>query len=333
MEHRPSHERPGAPRARSLPFASPGSGFNPAASPLRLAPNDACWPPEFEPVEPAPEELWALGRLELLQSQPAEPRRLAIVGTRSPSPYGLAQAEHFGRSLARLGICVVSGMARGIDTAAHSACLQAGGDAIAVLGSGVDRPWPEGPLARSLATEGLLLSEYAPGTPPRRHHFPLRNRLIAALAPAVLVIEAAYRSGSLITAQWALDLGRDVLALPGPVDQPGHRGCHRLIRQGALLVESPYQVLEALGWTASAPDPAVRGQASPESSVPGPERGSAADSLEWQILAALHSGSLSPADLARQLSRPLSEVLTLVVELELAGALVRTSGGAVRRAE
>ncbi|MHC4375534.1 MAG: DNA-processing protein DprA [Planctomycetota bacterium] len=302
--------------------------------PVHLGPLEADWPAEFEHLDPPPNELWLRGRRELL-SPAGAPRRLAIVGTRTPTPYGLGQAAHFAGSLARLGVTIVSGLARGIDAAAHAASLGAAGcgvsgcgasgATVAVLGSGVDRVWPASPLAERMAREGLLLSEYPPGTPPRRHHFPQRNRLIAALAPAVLVVEAAYRSGSLITAQWAADLGREVLVIPGPVDGPGHRGCHRLIRQGALLVESPYQVLEALGWLPDRPRPADE--------LPLEDSGERPRSLEWQLLEQLGSQALDPESLATRIGCRLSTVLGLITRLELAGALVRTHGGRVRRAE
>ena len=155
--------------------------------------------------------------------------------------------EAFVRHAVELGPKLVSGLARGIDSAAHEAALEAGGATIAVLGSGVDCPWPAGPLAERMALEGLLLSEYAPGTAPRRHHFPERNRLISGLCSAVVVIEAAAASGSLITARWAIDQGRSVHALPGRVDHPMARGCHRLLREGAWLVEDPEEVLARLG--------------------------------------------------------------------------------------
>ncbi len=295
------------------------------AVPVHLDPREPDWPAEFEHLDRPPPELWLRGRRELLASEAPTPRRLAIVGTRAPTPYGLEQAAHFAGTLARFGVTIVSGLARGVDTAAHRACLEAGGATLAVLGSGVDRPWPASGVAERLAREGLMLSEHPPGTPPRRHHFPQRNRLIAALAPAVLVVEAAYRSGSLITAQWAADLGRDVFAIPGPVDLPGHRGCHRLIRQGALLVESPYQVLEALGWL-----PEHTGDRPAQVPVAA---GEPRDSLEWRLLEALGSHARAPQELASQLGRDLGEVLALITRLELAGALVRTSGGRVRRAE
>ena len=253
------------------------------------------------------------GRPELLRA----PALVAIVGTRAPTPYGTAQAARFARALAAAGVGVVSGLARGIDEAAHAAALEAGGDTIAVLGSGVDRPWPAGELAERVAREGALVSELEPGTPARRHHFPRRNRLISGLADAVLVIEAAFASGSLITARWAADQGRTVLALPGRVDHPMARGCHRLLREGALLAEDPEDVLRELG---------LAGPSGAET-----DRGAeAGPSPEW--LTHLRGETLSADELAERSGVPVSELLARLVELELAGRLARGPGGLWRLA-
>jgi DNA processing protein len=239
-----------------------------------------------------------------------------VVGTRSPTPYGQSQAERFARAFARAGVLVVSGLARGIDEIAHRAALEGGGETLAVLGCGVDRPWPSGALSDRLATEGLLISEYEPGTPPARHHFPLRNRLIAALSGAVVVIEAAFRSGSLITAHWGSEQGRAVFALPGRVDQPMARGCHRLIAEGAALLEEPAQVLEALGIEAGrAPEAASR--------MP-------LDARRERLLAGLLGETLRAEELAERTGTGLSECLALLSELELDGRVVRAPGGLYR---
>lgn len=210
-----------------------------ANAPYLLEPGSDRWPAELDLIDAAPERLWARGCLHLLERGP----RVAIVGTRAPSAYGEAQAARFGRELALAGVVVVSGLARGCDQAAHRAALDAGGATIAVIGSGVDRPWPEGETTERMMRAGLVLSEHAPGTPPRPHHFPLRNRLVSGLCRGVLVIEAATASGTLITARWAVDQGRKVWALPGRVDHPLARGCHKLLRDGATLVESPEEIL------------------------------------------------------------------------------------------
>jgi DNA processing protein len=279
---------------------------------IHLTPADAAWPTEFEGLQPAPRELWLRGRRELLARRP----RVAVVGTRSPTPYGQSQAERFARAFARAGVLVVSGLARGIDEIAHRAALEGGGETLAVLGCGVDRPWPSGALSDRLATEGLLISEYEPGTPPARHHFPLRNRLIAALSGAVVVIEAAFRSGSLITAHWGSEQGRAVFALPGRVDQPMARGCHRLIAEGAALLEEPAQVLEALGIEAGrAPEAASR--------MP-------LDARRERLLAGLLGETLRAEELAERTGTGLSECLALLSELELDGRVVRAPGGLYR---
>ena len=281
----------------------------------RLVPGDAAWPPPFDTLEGAPTEVWIRGRAEALR----EERRVAIVGTRSPTPYGEAQARRFAHAAARAGAVVISGLARGIDEAAHRAALDAGGLTIAVLGSGVDRPWPEGPLAAEVAAGGLLVSEFPPGMAPRKHHFPQRNRLISALGTAVLVVEAAWASGSLITAHWAADQGRGVYALPGRVDHPMARGCHRLLREGATLVESPEEWLTELGW---GPPPA-------HPTSEGPKRGR----VERELLAALTGETLSAGELAARTDLGLAEVLTELVLMELAGSVVRAPGGLFRRTE
>lgn len=280
--------------------------------PLHLRPGSPTWPTELDEIDAPPAELWMGGALERWRSGP----RLAIVGSRAPTPYGEAQAARFAAELAERGVAIVSGLARGIDACAHRAALEAGGLTIAVLGSGVDRPWPEGELTERIRREGILLSEYPPGQPPRRHHFPLRNRLISGLCAGVLVVEAARASGSLWTARWAADQGRAVFALPGRVDHPMARGCHRLLREGAALVESPAELAAELGWAAA---------------PLGDPMGGAGE--EPPVLAALRGETLRVEELALRLVRPLGEVLVELVRLELAGAVLRAPGGLWRRTE
>ena len=275
-------------------------------TPLHLQPDGPAWPEELRSIEHPPDELWIVGRPGLLARRP----RVAVVGTRSPTPYGEVQAARIASFLALQGVTVVSGLARGIDSIAHRAALESGGATLAVLGSGVDRPWPEDELARRMASEGCLVSEFPPGRAPRRHHFPWRNRLISGLSSAVIVVEAAQASGSLITARWAVDQGRAVFALPGRVDHPMSRGCHRLLREGAELLEDPADVLPALG----------RAPASPEV-PPGPAH---------PLLGALRGETLTADELSQRLHRPVAEVLVELVELELAGAVARGPGGLFR---
>ncbi len=283
--------------------------------PLRIDRASPRWPAELSSIADAPEFLWLRGRADLLALEP----RVAIVGTRAPTPYGQAQAVRFARSFAAHGVCVVSGMARGIDAAAHESVLEAGGATLAVLGSGVDVPWPPGPLAERMAEHGLLLAEFQPGTGPRKHHFPRRNRLISGLSRAIVVIEAAAASGSLITAHWAADQGCEVFALPGRVDHPMARGCHRLIREGALLVEEPEEVLEVLG---------ILG---PEANAAGRTKTAQPTGLALRIWEALLGETLAPDELAERLGGEAGGVLTALVELELAGFVARCPGGLYRR--
>jgi len=293
----------------------PGRG-----APTSLAPRSPGWPAELDAIEAPPERLWLRGRAELLDPARA---RVAVVGTRAPSPYGEAMARRFAAALAGAGVVVVSGLARGIDQAADRGALESGGDTLAVLGSGVDRPWPVGPLAGRLARQGLLVSELRPGTPPRRHHFPLRNRLISGLARGVLVVEAARASGSLITARWAVDQGRSVWALPGRVDHPMAAGCHRLLREGATLIETAEEILAELGL----------GPPAPERPCPGSgaaAHGEASSSLRERLVGALRGETWTPDELAERLDAGLPEVLAALVGLELDGRAVRGPGGLYR---
>lgn len=179
---------------------------------------------------------------------PEDRAAVAIVGTRTPSYYGIAMAEQLAADLAGAGITIISGLARGIDSVAHRAALQAGGRTIAVLGSGLDRIYPpeHAALAEAIARQGAVLSEFPPATEALPRHFPQRNRLISGLSLGVIVVEATERSGSLITAEWAAEQNRLVFAVPGNVLSASFRGTHQLIRDGAILIERAQDVLEAL---------------------------------------------------------------------------------------
>ena len=190
---------------------------------------------------------------------------LAIVGSRAATAGGCANAASFARAMAATGLCVASGLAAGIDGAAHQAALEAGGATVAVLGTGPDVAYPvrHRPLLERIAAEGAVASEHLPGTGPLRQHFPSRNRILAGLSLGVLVVEAAERSGALVTARLAAEAGREVFALPGSIHNPMARGCHRLLREGAALVESPAEVLEALAPLAADLARTLRGSLGP----------------------------------------------------------------------
>ncbi len=203
---------------------------------------DPHYPPLLRSISDPPLALYVRGRL------PQEVC-VGVVGTRNPSPDGEYVARRMAFELGSAGVCVVSGLARGIDAAAHKGALEGGGSTVAVLGCGVDVCYPvcHEALAGQIVKSGALLSEYPPGTPPTKHHFPLRNRIISGLARAVVVVEAALRSGALITADLALEQGREVFAVPGSVLNPRTAGPHRLLREGASWAESAADVLRALG--------------------------------------------------------------------------------------
>lgn len=204
---------------------------------------DAAYPARWLQSPDPPLLVFAAGRLELAQRD-----AVAVVGSRHPTPQGLDNARAFAADLGAQGWTVVSGGAMGIDGAAHEAALDTPGGTVAVIGCGPDIAYParHRALFERIAHTGLLLSEFAPGTPPRPPHFPLRNRLIASLARGTLVVEAALQSGSLITARLALEVGADVFAIPGSIHSPQSRGCHALIQQGARLVESAQDVIDEL---------------------------------------------------------------------------------------
>ena len=210
---------------------------------------DAHYPAELLQLADPPLLLFVAG-----QTHRTLGNAIAVVGSRNPTPQGAQTAAQFGEALSAAGLCVVSGLALGVDGAAHQGALRGGGinnahwHTVAVVGTGLDRVYPRQhqTLANQIAMQGLLISEYHLGTAPLAHHFPKRNRLIAALGLGTLVVEAALKSGSLITAKMALDLNREVLAIPGSIHATQSHGCHALIRQGAKLVENAQDVLEEL---------------------------------------------------------------------------------------
>lgn len=215
------------------------------------------YPPLLRRISGPPAMLFVAGDAGLLW-RPS----VAVVGSRAATAGGRANAAAFATALAGAGLCVASGLAAGIDAAAHIATLEASGATLAVLGTGPDIAYPlrHRPLLERMAVEGAVVSEHLPGTQPLRQHFPSRNRILAGLSLGTVVIEAAERSGALITARLAADVGREVFALPGSIHNPMARGCHRLIREGATLVETPAEVLEVLGPLAADLARALRGE-------------------------------------------------------------------------
>jgi DNA processing protein len=250
---------------------------------------------------------------------------VAIVGSRRPSPYGEAVAEQLAMELARAGVVVISGLALGIDAAAHRGALNAGGVTVAVLGTGVDVIYPSSHtvLAEAIVTGGgALVSQFPDGTAPRRHNFPARNYTIAQLADVVVVVEAAEGSGALITAEAALDLHKEVMAVPGSVFSPLSVGTHGLLRDGAGLVQNARDVMVALELGGEVLDDPLK---APESLGIRlrPER----DGILFHLSDVL---ALNAAEIARKLQLPIAEVLGRLTALELDGAVRRHQGGYVR---
>ncbi len=257
--------------------------------------------------------LYAQGRIELLQAD-----AISIVGSRNPTPQGLENARAFGAHLSAAGLTVISGMALGIDAAAHEGGLEAAASTIAVVGTGLDQIYPRRNrlLAGRLAAQGLIVSEFALGTDPLRAHFLIRNRIIAGLSRGTLVVEAALQSGSLSTARMAAEAGREVFAIPGSIHSPLARGCHALIRQGAKLVESAQDILEELRLGQPAP------AAAPTETAPA-----AADAL-IDVL------GFDPVGLDALVARtgwPAAELNIRLLELELEGRVARLPGQLFQR--
>jgi DNA processing protein len=290
---------------------------NPAHALLTLA--DADYPAPLLTTGDPPPVLFAIGDLALLKL-PA----LAIVGARSATTQGVATAQSFAHALAQAGLVIVSGLALGIDSAAHRGALRAHADGavastIAVVGTGVDVVYPRSNAAvtEQVRRHGLVLSEFPLGAPPLAHHFPRRNRLIAGLARGVLVVEAALRSGSLITARLAAESGREVFAIPGSIHSPLARGCHRLIRDGAKLVEQAGDILEELRLPAAATAAAL---APPAEAPPHPE-----------LLAALGEDPVDLDTLAVRTGLDAGTVAAALLELELAQHVERLPGNRYQR--
>jgi DNA processing protein len=270
---------------------------------------DVRYPPLLAATPDPPLVLWVRGRADLLASS-----SIAIVGSRAASPYGLEVAGRLGADVVARGFTVVSGLARGIDSASHRGALESGGPTIAVLGSGADVVYPpeHQDLAAAIVERGTVVSELEPGTPPRAFHFPQRNRIISGLSLGVVIVEAAERSGSLITADCALEQGREVMAVPGSILNGRNGGCHALVKDGAALVETASDILAALHL--------------PGTVRPGQPVGAAAP-LD-PLTARMGLGESYGFDELCTLSGEEAEALAgRLIELELAGAIRRVAGG------
>lgn len=276
----------------------------------KITRRDPAYPRLLAELHDPPARLYVRGDRAEVLARPA----VAVVGARSCSGYGAQVARGLGRDLAGAGVVVVSGLARGIDGEAHRGALEGGGPTVAVLGCGIDRDYPRtnAALAARIATTGLVVSEYAPGTEPAPWRFPARNRIVAGLALATVVVEARSRSGALITADFALELGREVFAVPGEITSALSAGTNDLLRQGAAPLLSVDDVLSALGLEPPPAPPA-----------PALSTGGAA------ILGLLADGARAADELVRLSERPSAEVAAALTELELAG-LVATGDGVYR---
>ncbi|WDQ17407.1 DNA-processing protein DprA [Rhodopirellula sp. P2] len=285
----------------------------------------ASYPAALEELDDAPPLIFCRGSI-----LPRDTVSVAIVGTRHATAYGLQQTRRIAMDLARAGVTIVSGLARGIDTAAHRAALEAEGRTIAVLGGGLGKIYPaeNAPLADEISQHGSVISEYAPMAQPRGGMFPQRNRIIAALGQATLVIEAPMRSGSLITARLASELGRSVGSLPGQVNSRASQGCHHLIRDGATLVQHADDVLELLG--------PLSGNVSRATATDGGEavrdgREMTLNEVERQVLFAVGTSGTAIDEVTIRSGLPASRVNAIVSILEMKRFVRRLSGQYVSR--
>ncbi len=295
---------------------------------LTLADTD--YPGPVLQTDDPPLMLYAMGEALARPGPLAWPESIALVGSRNPTPQGALTAREFARSLAQAGWCIASGLALGVDAAAHEGALEgARADparlaTLAVVGTGLDRVYPRqhAALARRIAERGLILSEYPLGTPPLSENFPRRNRILSALARGTLVVEAAVRSGSLITARFAAEQGREVFAIPGSIHSPQSRGCHALIRQGAKLVEAAQDVLDELPALAShvphEPDRAPANAPSPGAS-------------EDPLLQGLGFDPATLDALAARTGLDTATLLARLLALELEGEVARLPAGLYQR--
>ncbi|MFZ3582711.1 DNA-processing protein DprA [Loktanella sp. DJP18] len=294
-----------------------------AAGARLLMQGDPAWPRVIDDLSDAPPLMWTLGQVDLLQRP-----MVAMVGARNASSLGTRMAKTMAADLTAAGFVVVSGLARGVDAAAHLAALPGGTVAVQAGGVDVIYPMENAELAHRIAAQGLRLSEMAMGMQPQARHFPARNRIIAGLSRAVVVVEAAAKSGSLITARNALDAHRDVLAVPGHPFDARAAGCNMLIRDGATLVRSAADVIEALGILPAAPELPLNLPAA----QPRPQRTlQESAALHNRILDRLGVSPLAEDQLIRDIGSPALVVTPALVDLELDGRIARSAGGLLSR--
>lgn len=279
---------------------------------------DSEYPQALLEITDPPSLLYVRGRYALLNQA-----ALAVVGSRNPTPQGVLNAENFAEALAAEGLVIVSGLALGIDAAAHRGALRVHGGSIAFIGTGIDRIYPARnlELAHQLALEGAIVSEFPLGTPAIPANFPRRNRLISGIARGVLVVEAAPQSGSLITARLAGEQGREVFAIPGSIHSPHSRGCHQLIKQGAKLVETAEDIRVELRWPGKSP---------PTSEDATPPQDAASETAD-PLLALLGFDPCSLDELAVRSALPIEILNARLLQLELAGDICTLPGGCFQR--
>jgi DNA processing protein len=298
-----------------------------------LSCDSADFPALLDEAPGAPAALFVAGDSSALW-QP----QIAIVGSRNASQGGCANADAFARALASAGFAITSGLAEGIDTAAHQGALGAAAATLAVLGTGPDRVYPtrQGPLAKRIAAQGALVSEFPPGTPAHEKHFPRRNRVIAGLSLGTLVVEAGVRSGALITARNATEAGREVFAIPGSIHNPLARGCHQLIRQGAKLVETAGEIIAELAPLAQRLGANLRERLQEPTDNPAMPAGRATparatDPDYARLYRALGHDTLGVDQLAERSGLPVAALASMLLMLELEGEVIAEHGGYARR--
>lgn len=275
---------------------------------------DSDYPQALLNINDPPLLLYVKGRRELLNRA-----ALAVVGSRNATPQGINNAEEFAKTLSNAGLCIISGMAHGIDAAAHQGALSGQGSSIAVVGTGLDKVYPAANrnLAHALAKQGAIISEFPLGTPPLAANFPRRNRLISGMSIGCLVVEASLQSGSLITARLAMEQGRDVFAIPGSIHSPQSKGCHKLIKQGAKLAESAQDILEELA--------GVLGSASRTANSSAPP------TIESELLTLIGFDPVSIDALCLRSGLTVSQLSAMLLTLELEGGIAALPGGLFQR--